>query len=45
MQKDANGYTQVKRTVDILAIRELVDEGIPLGSLWYSNHFGEKVGQ
>lgn len=38
VQKDADGYTKVKRTADMPHIRELMDEGIPLGSLWYSQH-------
>jgi len=25
---------------DIQGVRELFDEGPPMGSLWYSNHFG-----
>lgn len=42
MEKDENGHTQVKRTADMLNIKELDKEGIPLGSLWYSNHFEER---
>jgi predicted ATPase len=39
--KDDNGHATAKRAEDIEAIRSMTDEGLPLGSLWYSNHFGE----
>jgi hypothetical protein len=42
MEKDDKGATQVKRTADLPVITEMVKEGIPLGSLWYSNHFDER---
>jgi predicted ATPase len=42
MEKDENGFTQVKRTKDMPMIQALDDEGIPLGSLWYSNHLEER---
>lgn len=45
MEKDARGHTQVKRTADMPTIRELAQEGIPLGSLWYSEHFEERFGR
>ncbi len=45
MEKDENGHTQVKKTSDMPAIKELKAEGIPLGSLWYSNHFEERFGR
>jgi len=45
MEKDEKGHTQVKRTSDMPAIKELESEGIPLGSLWYSNHFEERFGR
>jgi predicted ATPase len=43
MEKDERGATQVKRTADMPVISEMVREGIPLGSLWYSNHFEERI--
>jgi predicted ATPase len=43
MQKDDQGYTSAKRTSDMPTITELEQEGIPLGSLWYSNHFEERL--
>jgi len=45
MEKDEKGHTQVKRTADMPAIEALEEEGIPLGSLWYSSHFEEGFGQ
>ena len=41
MRKDKNGFCQATRTADIPAIQELVDEGVPLGSLWYSRHLDD----
>ncbi len=42
MEKDEEGVTQVRRTADIPVVRAMIEEGIPLGSLWYSNHFDER---
>jgi predicted ATPase len=42
MEKDEKGFTQVKRTSDMPIINKLNEEGIPLGSLWYSNHLEER---
>jgi predicted ATPase len=42
MEKDEHGQTRVTRTADIPIISEMVKEEIPLGSLWYSNHFEER---
>ncbi|GAB4531924.1 MAG: AAA family ATPase [Haliangiales bacterium] len=42
MEKDERGHTQVTRTADMPIIRELKQQGIPLGSLWYSNHLEER---
>ena len=42
MEKDEEGVTQVRRTADIPVVKAMIDEGIPLGSLWYSNHFDER---
>ena len=41
MEKNDQGHTQVTRTADLPIIVEMVKEQIPLGSLWYSNHFEE----
>ncbi|MGC8494727.1 MAG: AAA family ATPase [Syntrophobacteraceae bacterium] len=42
MEKDENGFTQVKRTADMPIIKAFDEEGIPLGSLWYSEHLEER---
>lgn len=40
LEKSEDGFTTALRAADIAHIQELFAEGIPLGSLWYSNHFG-----
>ena len=40
LDKDKNGYSTLSRAADLASIQSLFDEGIPMGSLWYSNHFG-----
>jgi predicted ATPase len=40
LQKNPAGFTEVRRSADIEGISDLFDTGLPLGSLWYSNHFG-----
>jgi predicted ATPase len=42
MEKNEQGYSEVKRTADMPIIMEMTKEEIPLGSLWYSNHFEER---
>lgn len=42
MEKDDKGFTKIKRTADMPLIKTLDEEGIPLGSLWYSNHLEER---
>ncbi len=38
--KESEGFSKVTRAADNEAVPELFAEGIPLGSLWFSNHFG-----
>lgn len=45
MGKNAEGEATITRTADIPTIQALYDEGIPIGNLWYSNHFGEWTGE
>jgi predicted ATPase len=40
LQKDSLGFSNAVRAADIATVKELYSEGVPLGSLWYSNHFG-----
>ena len=39
-EKGADGFSTITRAADIPGVKALFDEGIPTGSLWYSNHFG-----
>lgn len=38
--KGEQGNSTIERAADVPAVREMYEEGIPLGSLWYSDHFG-----
>lgn len=40
LDKNQNGFSTAIRAADIPQVKVLFDEGIPLGSLWYSDHFG-----
>jgi len=40
LEKGEDGFSTAVRAADLLAVKELFEQGIPLGSLWYSNHFG-----
>jgi predicted ATPase len=40
LDKGADGYSTVTRASDIRGVQDLYAEGVPTGSLWYSNHFG-----
>ena len=40
IEKGSDGFSKVTRTADIQTVKAMIDEGIPLGSLWYSQHFG-----
>lgn len=40
IEKGRDGFSTVKRTSELPTIREMVDQGVPLGSLWYSQHLG-----
>lgn len=40
LEKNSDGFSNVTLAASIESIKELHAEGITLGSLWYSNHFG-----
>ena len=40
LDKNAEGFSTLTRASDVTGVTELFSEGIPMGSLWYSNHFG-----
>lgn len=39
LYRDADGYTQARRAVDMRGIREFMDHGAMLGHLWMEGHF------
>jgi predicted ATPase len=39
LHKGSDGYATAKRAADIPGIDEMFAEGVPTGSLWFSNHF------
>jgi len=45
IRKDELGHSGAQRAADIDTIQAMADEGIPLGSLWYSNHFDDEAHQ
>ena len=38
--RDESGFTQTRRVTDLLGVREFVNAGAQLGSLWVEGHFG-----
>ena len=40
LEKGPDGFVRCTRTADIPHVRAMIDQGLPLGSLWYSQHFG-----
>jgi predicted ATPase len=38
MEKDESGFSKIRRASDISLIMNLVDEELPLGSLWHSDY-------
>jgi len=43
IQRDDTGFANLQRAADIRGVKDLVEERLPLGSLWYGNHLGERV--
>lgn len=41
LDKGADGFSELVRAADLQGVRELYEEGLPMGSLWYSDHFGK----
>ncbi|BAZ10914.1 ATPase [Calothrix sp. NIES-4071] len=39
LYRDENGFTQAKRTSDMRGIKEFIEEGATLGSLWMEDYF------
>lgn len=40
LDKNSDGYSSLTRAADLPTVMSLYDEGVPMGSLWFSNHFG-----
>ncbi|RYX92802.1 MAG: ATPase [Comamonadaceae bacterium] len=40
LNKGVDGYSGLTRAADLPHVQALFDEGIPMGSQWYSNHLG-----
>jgi predicted ATPase len=40
LDKKSDGLSHLTRAANVPGVREMFAEGIPMGSLWYSNHFG-----
>jgi predicted ATPase len=38
LEKGSNGFSAIRRASDIGLVSNLVDEGLPLGGLWYSDY-------
>ncbi len=38
LEKGADGFSTIHRASDLDVVRNLVDEGLPLGGLWYSDY-------
>jgi predicted ATPase len=43
LEKQDNGFSKISRASDNELIRDLVDEEIPLGGLWYSDYFDSRM--
>jgi len=38
LEKGADGFSTIRRVSDLALVQNLVDEGLPLGGLWYSDY-------
>jgi len=38
LEKGTDGYSTVRRVSELMEVKNLVDEGLPLGGLWYSDY-------
>ncbi|GHT50269.1 hypothetical protein FACS1894102_5670 [Spirochaetia bacterium] len=43
LEKQDNGFSKISRASDTELIKNLVAEGLPLGGLWYSDYFDERM--
>jgi predicted ATPase len=42
LEKGNNGYSTLRRASDIKIVQNMVDEGLPLGGLWYSDYLDNR---
>lgn len=42
LEKDLNGFSTIRRASDDEVVRAMVDEGLPLGGLWYSDYLDKR---
>lgn len=38
LEKGSEGFSSIRRVSDLVLVQNLVDEGLPLGGLWYSDY-------
>ncbi|MEQ9914490.1 AAA family ATPase [Pectobacterium polaris] len=43
LEKNENGFSDLKRATEYSEVVAMYQEGIPLGSLWYSDHIDERI--
>jgi predicted ATPase len=43
LEKQPDGFSTISRASDNELLRNLVDEGLPLGSLWYSDYIDARM--
>ena len=42
LEKSADGFATITRASNDQIVRALVEEGLPLGGLWYSDYFDQQ---
>lgn len=43
LEKGSDGFSRLQRAADLPGVTSLFAEGLPMGSLWYSQHFGGRA--
>lgn len=43
LEKGRDGFSSIRRASDLKLVQHLVDEGLPLGSLWYSDYLDSDI--
>ncbi|HNF96233.1 MAG TPA: AAA family ATPase, partial [Pseudomonadota bacterium] len=42
LEKDKEGFSTIKRVSELEIVRKLVEQGLPLGGLWYSDYLDSR---